>query len=91
MAEATKQRHVRKERVGRVVGNKMAKTLVVEIERRRPHPLYGKIIRQRKRLYAHDEKGEARVGDTVRIAETRPISKLKRWRLVEIVGNTQRD
>ncbi len=91
MAEDAKNRQVRKERVGRVVSNKMAKTLIVEVERRWPHPLYGKVIRQHKRFYAHDEKGEAHVGDTVRIAETRPLSKLKRWRLTAVVDKNQRD
>jgi small subunit ribosomal protein S17 len=91
MAEDAKNRLVRKERVGRVVSNKMAKTLIVEVERRWPHPLYGKVVRQQKRFYAHDEKGEARVGDTVRIAETRPLSKLKRWRLVAVVDKNQRE
>jgi small subunit ribosomal protein S17 len=85
MAEDAKNRAVRKERVGRVVSNKMAKTLIVEVERRWPHPVYGKVVREQKRFYAHDEKGEAKVGDTVRISETRPLSKLKRWRLVAVV------
>ena len=79
------QRGVRKERVGQVVSNKMQKTAVVETVSRVPHPKFGKIIKQVKRFYVHDEEGKARVGDTVRIIETRPLSKLKRWRLVEIV------
>lgn len=91
MAEDAKNRAVRKERVGRVVSNKMVKTIVVEVERRRPHPVYGKVVRQHKRFYAHDEKAEAQVGDTVRITETRPLSKLKRWRLVAVVDKNQRD
>ena len=78
-------RAIRKERVGQVVSNKMAKTAVVETVSRVPHPKFGKIVKQIKRFYVHDEKSEARVGDTVRIMETRPLSKLKRWRLVEIV------
>ncbi len=85
MAEDAKNRAIRKERVGRVVSNKMAKTLIVEVERRWQHPVYGKVVREQKRFYAHDEKGEAKVGDTVRISETRPLSKLKRWRLVQVV------
>lgn len=85
MAEEATKRAVRKERVGRVVSNKMAKTLVVEVERRWPHPVYGKVVREQKRYYVHDEKGEAKMGDTVRIHETRPLSKLKRWRLVAVV------
>jgi small subunit ribosomal protein S17 len=75
----------RKERVGTVVGNKMSKTIVVRVQRRFEHPRYKKIVIAYKKLYAHDEKGEARVGDRVRILETRPLSKLKRWRLLEIV------
>ena len=78
-------RGLRKERVGQVVSTKMKKTAVVETTTRVPHPKFGKIIKQIKRFYAHDEEGKAQVGDTVRIAETRPLSKLKRWRLVEIV------
>ena len=91
MVEDAKHRAVRKERVGRVVSNKMAKTLIVEVERRWPHPVYGKVVREQKRFYAHDEKGEAKVGDTVRISETRPLSKLKRWRLVAVVDKNARD
>ena len=79
------QRSIRKERVGQVVSNKMLKTAVVETVSRVPHAKFGKIIKQIKRFYVHDEEGKAQVGDTVRIMETRPLSKLKRWRLVEIV------
>src|SRR6202451_2182389 len=75
----------RKERVGEVVSNKMAKTIVVRVERRFPHAQYKKIVTAYKKFYAHDEKAEAKIGDTVRIEETRPLSKLKRWRLVEVV------
>jgi small subunit ribosomal protein S17 len=78
-------RGLRKERVGQVVSTKMKKTAVVETTTRVPHAKFGKIIKQVKRFYAHDEESRAQVGDTVRIAETRPLSKLKRWRLVEIV------
>jgi len=78
-------RGLRKERVGQVVSTKMQKTAVVETTTRVPHAKFGKIVKQVKRFYAHDEEGKAQVGDTVRIAETRPLSKLKRWRLVEIV------
>jgi len=88
MAEETKNltaRGNRKERVGEVVSNKMAKTIVVRVERRFPHPQFKKIVTSYKKLYAHDEKAEAKIGDTVRIEETRPLSKLKRWRLVEVV------
>ena len=82
---ATPSRGLRKERVGQVVSTKMSKTLVVETTTRVPHAKFGKIIKQVKRFYAHDEEGKAQLGDTVRIAETRPFSKLKRWRLVEII------
>lgn len=75
----------RKERTGEVVSNKMAKTIVVRVRRRYPHPRYKKIVTSYQKFYAHDEKAEARPGDVVRIEETRPLSKLKRWRLVEIV------
>ena len=75
----------RKERVGEVVGNKMAKTIVVRVERRFPHPQFKKIITSYKKFYAHDEKNEAKIGDRVRIEETRPLSKTKCWRLVEVV------
>ena len=75
----------RKERVGEVISNKMAKTIVVRVTRRFPHPKFKKVITGYKKLYAHDEKAEAKVGDTVRIEETRPLSKLKRWRLVAVV------
>jgi len=78
-------RNLRKERVGLVVSNKMQKTAVVEIVSRVPHPKFGKIVKHVKRFYVHDEEGKAQIGDTVRIMETRPLSKLKRWRLVEIV------
>jgi small subunit ribosomal protein S17 len=88
MAEESKilsTRGIRKQRVGEVVSNKMTKTIVVRVERRFPHPQYKKIVTAYKKFYAHDEKSEAKPGDTVRIEETRPLSKLKRWRLVEVV------
>ena len=75
----------RKERSGEVISNKMAKTIVVRVERRFPHPKYRKVVTAYKKLYAHDEKGEAKPGDRVRIEETRPLSKTKRWRLIEVV------
>jgi len=78
-------RPARKSRVGLVVSDKMEKTVVVSIERRVQHPVYGKMVRRTKRFKAHDEMNEAKTGDTVRIMETRPMSKDKRWRLVEIV------
>jgi small subunit ribosomal protein S17 len=82
-AEAARAK--RKERVGEVISNKMTKTIVVRVERRYPHPKYKKVVTGYKKLYAHDEKSEAKVGDRVRIEETRPLSKIKRWRLVEVV------
>lgn len=86
MAETTANvRGNRKERVGEVISNKMNKTIIVRVERRFPHPEYKKVVTQYKKFYAHDEKGEARPGDRVRIEETRPLSKMKRWRLVEVV------
>jgi len=78
-------RQARKTRIGLVVSDKMEKTVVVSIERRVQHPVYGKMVRRTKRLKAHDENNDAKTGDTVRIMETRPMSKDKRWRLVEIV------
>jgi small subunit ribosomal protein S17 len=78
-------RTARKVRQGTVVSDKMEKTVVVAIERRVPHPVYGKMVTKTKRLKAHDEANSAKVGDTVRIVETRPLSKDKRWRLLEIV------
>ena len=83
-AQAT-QRGTRKTRVGRVVSDKMQKTVVVAIERRVPHPVYGKMVTYTSKLKAHDEENTAKTGDLVRIAETKPLSKDKRWRLVEIV------
>lgn len=79
------ERTARKLRTGLVVSDKMQKTVVVQIVRRMPHPVYGKMVTRSKRLKAHDEENSAKVGDTVRIMETRPLSKDKRWRLVEIV------
>jgi len=89
MADTTTQtastRGTRKERVGEVLSNKMAKTIVVQVERRFAHPRFKKVVTAYSKFYAHDEKSQAKVGDTVRIEETRPLSKLKRWRLVEVV------
>ena len=81
----SEQRGIRKERVGVVVSDKMDKTIVVEIRTRVKHPLYGKIMNHTIQIKAHDEKNECGIGDTVRIMETRPLSKGKRWRLVEII------
>ena len=87
MPETTKTEKAsrRKTLVGEVVSTKMAKTIVVAVTRRVPHPLYKRIVNKRKKFYAHDESGEAKMGDIVRIIECRPLSKLKRWRLGDIV------
>ncbi|MBP7167244.1 MAG: 30S ribosomal protein S17 [Bacteroidia bacterium] len=79
------ERALRKERIGIVSGTKMNKSIVVSVEAREKHPMYGKFIKKTKKFMAHDEKNECGVGDTVKIMETRPMSKLKRWRLVEII------
>lgn len=79
------QRGTRKTRIGRVISDKMQKTVVVALERRVQHPVYGKMITRTRNVKAHDEENTAKAGDLVRIAETRPLSKDKRWRLVEIV------
>jgi len=79
----------RKERLGRVLSNKMAKTIVVEVERRYPHAKYKKVVTAHARFYAHDEKVEAKVGDLVLIHETRPLSKLKRWRLSQVLERSR--
>ena len=84
MAEEEKKKH-KNEKVGEVVSTKMQKTIVIEVTRKFSHPLYTRVMSRDKRFYAHDEKKEAHVGDVVRIEETRPLSKLKRWRLLEIV------
>jgi small subunit ribosomal protein S17 len=81
MAERARRKTV----TGKVVSNKMKKTISVRVERRYRHPLYGKILKKSSKFMAHDEKGECKIGDVVRIMETRPLSKLKRWRLVEVV------
>jgi small subunit ribosomal protein S17 len=79
------ERNLRKTRIGVVSGNKMNKTITVNVERKVKHPIYGKFVKKTTRFHAHDEKNECRLGDVVRIMETRPLSKTKRWRLVEIV------
>jgi small subunit ribosomal protein S17 len=80
-----KPKEVKNQKVGQVVSTKMTKTIVVEVSRRVPHPLYKRIIGKRKKFYAHDEESTAKMGDVVRIIECRPLSKLKRWRLAEVV------
>jgi small subunit ribosomal protein S17 len=84
MAEEAAKGH-RNEKVGQVVSTKMQKTIVVEVSRRVPHPVYKKIVKKRKKFYADDQEGTARVGDVVRIVECRPLSRLKRWRLAEVI------
>jgi small subunit ribosomal protein S17 len=86
--EATKRGN-RKERVGAVVSNSQEKTIVVEVIRRTTHKLYKKVIKRKKRFTAHDENNEAKIGDTVKIVETRPYSKNKRWRLQEIISHAE--
>jgi small subunit ribosomal protein S17 len=96
MAEATKANTPaaekvqgrRKEVVGEVVSSRMHKTIVVKVTRKKSHPFYGRVVARNKKFYAHDEKNEAHVGDVVRIEETRPLSKLKRWKLKDIVRKT---
>ena len=83
--ETTKARGLRKTRIGEVISDKGNKTIVVKAITRVPHPKFGKIIKQVTKFHVHDEKNEAKIGDQVSIAETRPLSKLKRWRLVEIL------
>lgn len=85
MAEPNETRNARKTRVGRVISDRQQKTVVVSVERRVTHPLYGKQVARTRKYYAHDEDGVAHTGDLVRIVETRPLSKLKRWRVVEVV------
>ena len=84
-SKTTTARGHRKQRMGEVISNKMAKTIVVRVQRRFPHPRFKKVVTAYKKLYAHDEKSEAKVGDRVRIEETRPLSKTKRWRLMAII------
>ena len=80
----------RKQKIGRVVSNKMEKTVVVAVDYLRPHPIYRKTVRKTNKFYAHDEENQCQPGDRVRIEETRPLSKLKRWRVVEIIGAANR-
>lgn len=89
MSSDTEVKHVHKTRTGKVVSAKMNKSIVVSVERRIAHEMYGKIIRRAKKYYVHDEKNEAREGDIVRIQETRPLSKLKSWRLLEILQRSE--
>ena len=88
-SERTSDRGERKVRTGVVVSDKMDKTVVVQIEQRKAHPLYGKMLRRTSKLQAHDEENQAHIGDRVRVVETRPLSKSKRWRLVEIMERAE--
>ena len=85
----TKERGNRKERSGVVVSDVQNKTIVIEVTRRTPHPRYKKVIKVKKKYTAHDEQNEAKIGDTVRVVETRPMSKAKRWRLLEIISHAE--
>ncbi len=89
MSDSTQdqQVHLRKTRVGVVISDKMTKTLVVEHVARVPHPQFNKIVKRSKKYYVHDENGQAKVGDRVRIVETRPLSKMKRWSLAEVLSH----
>lgn len=89
MSEIANTRGHRKERIGDVVSNKMAKTIVVRVRRRFAHPKFKKIVTGFSKFYAHDENNQAQIGDRVKIQETRPFSKLKRWRLVEVVEKNE--
>ena len=87
-AQTQEERNSRKERVGKVISNKMTKSITVAVERKVKHPKYGKFILRTTKLMAHDEKNESAIGDVVKIMETRPLSKLKRWKLVETPSAT---
>ena len=91
MVETAVRKNWRKERVGIFLSYKMQKTLVVQTKRKAPHPLYGKVIEKADKYKVHDEKNEAKIGDRVRIVETRPLSKDKRWRLVEILSRASKN
>jgi small subunit ribosomal protein S17 len=90
ITSSARERGARQEVVGVVTSAKMQKTIVVRVTRTTQHPLYRRVVRSGKKYYAHDETGEARVGDTVRIVSTRPLSKLKRWRLKEVLARSTR-
>lgn len=83
------ERNLRKERIGQVVSNKMQKTITVAVNRKEKHPIYGKFIRKTTKFTAHDETNDCKIGDTVKIMETRPLSKNKRWRLVEVIDRAK--
>ena len=83
------ERNLRKERIGEVVSNKMQKTITIAVRRRVKHPIYGKFVQKTTKLTVHDEKNDCNIGDTVKVMETRPMSKNKRWRLVEIIDRAK--
>ncbi len=87
--QTQEQRGTRKQRIGEVISDKMDKTIVVRVDRKLVHPTYGKVITRSKKFYVHDEKDEAGIGDKVEIVETRPLSKLKRWRLVKVIQKAE--
>lgn len=89
MSEEAIKRNLRKVRIGKVVSDKMDKSIVVSVERKVKHPIYGKFLKKTTKFLAHDETNQCGIGDTVRIMETRPLSKNKRWRLVEIIEKAQ--
>lgn len=91
MAEAAEAARGGKRRRGVVVSKSGSKTIVVQVERRVRHPVYGKVVRQLRKFHAHDERDTAKVGDVVRIAECRPVSRMKRWRLLEILGTSRKE
>tara|TARA_B100000614_G_scaffold220102_1_gene206546 strand:- start:48 stop:323 length:276 start_codon:yes stop_codon:yes gene_type:complete len=91
MSESTEKRVVRKERIGIVSSDAQDKTIVVRVDRKVPHPIYKKVINRSKKFHAHDPENSARIGDKVRIIETRPLSKLKRWKLVEVLARAEVD
>ena len=83
------ERNLRKERIGQVIGDKMQKSITVAVSRKVKHPIYGKYVRKTTKLTAHDENNDSHIGDTVRIMETRPLSKNKRWRLIEVIERSK--
>src|SRR5271169_1486128 len=85
-AQESSKTNIKNEKIGSVVSSRMAKTIVVQVTRRVPHPVYKRIVSKRKKFYAHDEQGTAKVGDVVRIIECRPMSRLKRWTLGEVIS-----
>jgi len=89
LTSPTMERNLRKVRIGRVVSDKMDKSITIAVDRKVKHPLYGKFVQKTTKLMAHDEKNECGIGDTVKVMETRPLSKNKRWRLVEVIAKAK--